>query len=391
MRPDLQDGRGLRRSAGAASRHRAAPVQHRDARRHRSSSARPSTSAARRAALRTPTPEKGEHTARCSPNSATTRRRQICATCTCSGAAPAHPQGRAHDDMRTGIDTGTEKMLAHVDGGIGWMTYNNPARHNAMSVDMQIAVPRRSSPRSRPTTEVHVIVVARRRRARRSSPAPTSPSSTRSAPPSGPRRVRRGARERACGRGANVAKPTIAMIRATASAAGSTALRPTSASRPTTPASACRPRSSASATRYQRREAPGRFWSVRPFGQGDLLLRPRQFDADEALAMGLVNRVGPDRRRSKPTCATMRADRRERAAHGQRRQALRQRICQGSEKRDLAACQAAVDPCFASADYVEGRRPSWRSENPCSGGYKQLARWWMASRTFLLSIKVLFK
>ena len=29
------------------------------------------------------------------------------------------------------MDTGTEKMLAHVADGIGWMTYNNPARLNA--------------------------------------------------------------------------------------------------------------------------------------------------------------------------------------------------------------------------------------------------------------------
>jgi enoyl-CoA hydratase len=58
----------------------------------------------------------------------------------------------------TTVDTGTEKMLAHVEGGIGWMTYNNPARLNAMSYDMQIAVPRilgafASDP------DVHVVVV----------------------------------------------------------------------------------------------------------------------------------------------------------------------------------------------------------------------------------------
>jgi enoyl-CoA hydratase/carnithine racemase len=58
----------------------------------------------------------------------------------------------------TTVDTGTDKMLAHVEGGIGWMTYNNPERLNAMSYDMQIAVPRildafASDP------DVHVIVV----------------------------------------------------------------------------------------------------------------------------------------------------------------------------------------------------------------------------------------
>ena len=59
------------------------------------------------------------------------------------------------------IDTGTDKMLARVEGGIGWMTYNNPARLNAMSHEMQLAVPRilhafAADP------DVHVIVVRRR-------------------------------------------------------------------------------------------------------------------------------------------------------------------------------------------------------------------------------------
>ena len=44
--------------------------------------------------------------------------------------------------MTVELDTGTDKMLAHVEAGIGWMTYNNPARHNAISVEMQMAVPR---------------------------------------------------------------------------------------------------------------------------------------------------------------------------------------------------------------------------------------------------------
>ena len=58
----------------------------------------------------------------------------------------------------TPIDTGTEKMLAHVEGGIGWMTYNNPARLNAMSYDMQIAVPRILGAFAA-DPDVHVVVV----------------------------------------------------------------------------------------------------------------------------------------------------------------------------------------------------------------------------------------
>src|SRR5256885_3086923 len=56
------------------------------------------------------------------------------------------------------VETGTEKMLAHVEGGIGWMTYNNPARLNAMSYDMQIAVPRILGAFTA-DPDVHVIVV----------------------------------------------------------------------------------------------------------------------------------------------------------------------------------------------------------------------------------------
>src|SRR5215831_8968368 len=40
------------------------------------------------------------------------------------------------------IDTGTEKMLARVEDGIGWVVYNNPAHLNAMSLEMNRAVPR---------------------------------------------------------------------------------------------------------------------------------------------------------------------------------------------------------------------------------------------------------
>ena len=58
----------------------------------------------------------------------------------------------------TDIETGTEKMLARVEDGIGWMTYNNPARLNAMSVDMTLAVPRILSA-FRDDPDVRVIVV----------------------------------------------------------------------------------------------------------------------------------------------------------------------------------------------------------------------------------------
>src|SRR6266705_4155251 len=43
--------------------------------------------------------------------------------------------------MENAMETGTQRMLARKDGAIGWMTFNNPARHNAVSLDMWQAVP----------------------------------------------------------------------------------------------------------------------------------------------------------------------------------------------------------------------------------------------------------
>lgn len=39
------------------------------------------------------------------------------------------------------LETGTEKLLARIEDGVGWLTYNNPARLNALSMSMQQAVP----------------------------------------------------------------------------------------------------------------------------------------------------------------------------------------------------------------------------------------------------------
>lgn len=40
------------------------------------------------------------------------------------------------------MDTGTPRMLATVDDGIGWIVYNHPEKHNAMTADMLAAVAR---------------------------------------------------------------------------------------------------------------------------------------------------------------------------------------------------------------------------------------------------------
>jgi enoyl-CoA hydratase/carnithine racemase len=50
------------------------------------------------------------------------------------------------------MKTSTERMIARKDGPIGWMQFNNPARHNAVSLDMWKAV-RKSWPNLNMTTK----------------------------------------------------------------------------------------------------------------------------------------------------------------------------------------------------------------------------------------------
>ena len=39
------------------------------------------------------------------------------------------------------IPLAAENMLAEIDGSIGWMTFNNPGRRNAVSLDMWETIP----------------------------------------------------------------------------------------------------------------------------------------------------------------------------------------------------------------------------------------------------------
>lgn len=40
------------------------------------------------------------------------------------------------------VDTGSERLIGRIDGAIGWIVFNNPARHNAVSLDMWAALDR---------------------------------------------------------------------------------------------------------------------------------------------------------------------------------------------------------------------------------------------------------
>ncbi len=100
----------------------------------------------------------------------------------------------------------------------------------------------------------------------------------------------------------------------------------------------------------------------------EILLTARQFDAVEATQMGLVNRISPDAEietyvRGVADSIAANAPLTIRAAKRIVRELLRDK-----SDRDMGACESLVKQCFESADYQEGRRAFMEKRKPVFKG-----------------------
>ena len=107
---------------------------------------------------------------------------------------------------------------------------------------------------------------------------------------------------------------------------------------------------------------------VGPAHAREIFFTARQFTAEEALGMGLVNRVVPEAELENYVdnyCAMIagNAPLTVRAAKVAIREALKD-----ERARDLALCKRLVDDCFASADYAEGRTAFMEKRKPQFAG-----------------------
>ena len=247
----------------------------------------------------------------------------------------------------------TEKMIARKEGGIGWMIFNNPQRHNAMSLDMWEAVPEIMAGFAA-DEEVRVIVLRGAGERAFVSGADISEFE----------KVRASKEETiAYDRKGDVAmdsilhspKPTIAMVNGFCMGGGaaiaiSCDLRMVSEkSRFGIPAAKL-------GVGYQSPGIRKLMDLVGPSFTKEIFFTGRQFSAEEALAMGLVNRVLPEEQLEGYVLETAGSIAGNAPLTINAVKATVMELVKDPGQRDLSKTEAMVAACFDSEDYTEGRQ-----------------------------------
>lgn len=259
----------------------------------------------------------------------------------------------------------TEKMIAEKDGAIGWITFNNPARRNAVSMAMWEALGDIVGNYAADDAIRVIVLKGAGDKAFVSGADISEFEEKRSSPKTTKAYHEVSGKANEALR--HVGKPTIAMIRGFCVGGGvSVAL-------------GCDLRLASDNSRfgvpaaklglgYEYDGVKRLVDVVGPSFAKEIFYTARQYSAQEALAMGLINRMVPD--------AELEATVRETAASI----AVNAPLTVGSIKiivdeavkdesaRDMALCQQVVDRCFASEDYAEGRSAFMQKRKPMFKG-----------------------
>jgi enoyl-CoA hydratase/carnithine racemase len=259
----------------------------------------------------------------------------------------------------------TDKMLSRKEGGVGYVTFNNPERHNAVSLEMWEATKRILDDFSA-DSDVRVVVLSGAGGKAFVSGADISKFGSERATLEAVRAYNLKS-DGAYTSIAEFPKPTIAMIRGYCIGGGLGL------------ATCCDLRICTDNSRFAVPAAKlglGYGYSglkrlvdiVGPAFAKEIFYTARQFDAQEAVAMGLVNRVLPQAELetyvkgvTDMICAnaplTIKA---VKYTVGE--------VLKEDSKRNLARSTELVEQCFASRDYTEGRTAFMEKRKPVFTG-----------------------
>ncbi|MBO0712235.1 MAG: enoyl-CoA hydratase/isomerase family protein [Acetobacteraceae bacterium] len=259
------------------------------------------------------------------------------------------------------IPLDTDRMIGRIEGPIGWMTFNNPERRNAVSLEMWQGM---AALLEHFEQESAVRVVVLRGAGQRAFVAGADISQfeqQRSSPETIAAYDR--ISKRAGDLLASCSKPTIAMIHGYCIGGGLGI------------AVGCDLRIADETAKFAipaarlglGYDAPGvkkLMDVVGPAYTKDIFFTARHFSAAEALTMGLVNWVVPEAElegQVRSYCAMI-ADNAPLTMRALKRTVAE--LSKASSKVDYEACARWVAECFASQDYIEGRRAFMEKRRP---------------------------
>ena len=263
------------------------------------------------------------------------------------------------------IKLSTDKMIAEKDGPIGWMTFNNPERRNAVSYEMRMAIVEILDDFSQDDSVRVVVMKGAGDKAFVAGADISQFEKTRATPEQ--REQYDAASRKVQDRYAALEKPLIAMIHGYCLGGG---LR-----------TALNADIRIASDDAQFGVPAGRlgiaydFDSVRKLveavGQSrakEILLTARRYSAGEALQMGLVNEVVPRAELENAVRRTALAIANNAPLSVRSSKATVAEVVKDPQNRDTARCLALIEACFNSEDYVEGRRAFMEKRKPVFKG-----------------------
>ena len=263
------------------------------------------------------------------------------------------------------LQTLTDKLVAKKDGGIGWIIFNNPARHNAVSLEMWQSLPLVLTAYAQ-DPEVRVIILRGEGEKAFVAGADISQFKEKRSSPEAVQHYNATADEAGEALRGSI-KPTIAMIRGYCIGGG------------TGIAVNCDIRIAADDARFGVPAAKlglgYRFAGIKrladivgPAFTAEIFYSGRQFTAQEALQMGLINRLVPAAELEQYTLdfAHTIANNAPLTVASVKRALLE--YSKDPAERDLVLCQKMVEDCYGSEDYKEGQTAFMEKRKPVFRG-----------------------
>ncbi len=259
------------------------------------------------------------------------------------------------------MDLGTTKMIARKDDGIGWMIFNQPEKHNAVSYSMWLAIPKIVAD-FEADPAVRVIIMTGAGEKAFVSGADISEFEEKRGSEDAVK-IYNAAGDHASEVISGATKPVIAMIRGLC-VGGGVALSLNADIRICGADSYFAVPAARLGLGYRYSGLKRLVDVVGPSYAKEIFFTAGRFTADDARIMGLVNRVVPPGEveaftRTYAQRIVENAPLTVKAAKMAANAAARD-----ESKRDLAAIDQAVAECFASQDYIEGRRAFMEKRKP---------------------------